>query len=163
MLVDLQNMIGTYFHDVFVNNVDWWVLLGVVAQGLFTMRFVVQWLASEKAQRSVVPMTFWWFSIGGGMLLLIYALYRRDPVFILGQGFGVFVYLRNLQFVLRAKARGEDTNSGPGGGGRSGARQLAARSRAKPASRSSFRSSRSSSPIWRRIVGPLKAVLVAVR
>ena len=114
MLVDLQNMIGDYFHDVFVYNVDWWVLLGVVAQGLFTMRFVVQWLASEKAQRSVVPMTFWWFSIGGGLLLLIYALYRRDPVFILGQGFGVFVYLRNLQFVLRAKARGEDTNSGPG-------------------------------------------------
>jgi lipid-A-disaccharide synthase-like uncharacterized protein len=114
MLVDLQNMIGDYFHDVFVNNVDWWVLLGVVAQGLFTMRFVVQWIASEKAQRSVVPMTFWWFSIGGGALLLVYALYRRDPVFILGQGFGLFVYLRNLQFVLRAKARGEDTNSGPG-------------------------------------------------
>ena len=114
MLIDLQDMIGNYFHGVFVNTVDWWVLLGVVAQGLFTMRFVVQWLASEKAQRSVVPMTFWWFSIGGGMLLLIYALYRRDPVFILGQGFGVFVYLRNLQFVLRAKARGEDTNSGPG-------------------------------------------------
>ena len=114
MLVDLQNMIGDYFHDVFVNNIDWWVLLGVVAQGLFTMRFVVQWLASEKAGRSVVPMTFWWFSIGGGALLLMYALYRRDPVFILGQGFGVFVYIRNLQFVLRARARGEDTNSGPG-------------------------------------------------
>ncbi|MCO5092187.1 lipid-A-disaccharide synthase N-terminal domain-containing protein [Bosea sp. (in: a-proteobacteria)] len=114
MLIDLQQTIGRYFHDVFVNNVDWWVLLGVVAQGLFTMRFVVQWWASEKAGRSVVPMTFWWFSIGGGALLLMYALYRRDPVFILGQGFGVFVYVRNLQFVLRARARGEDTNSGPG-------------------------------------------------
>ncbi len=114
MLVDLQNMIGDYFHDVFVNNVDWWVLLGVVAQGLFTMRFVVQWLASEKAQRSVVPMTFWWFSIGGGTLLFVYALYRRDPVFILGQGFGLFVYLRNLQFVLRSKARGEDPGGSPG-------------------------------------------------
>ena len=114
MLIDLQQTIGKYFHDVFVNNIHWWVLLGVVAQGLFTMRFVVQWLASEKAGRSVVPMTFWWFSIGGGALLLMYALYRRDPVFILGQGFGVFVYIRNLQFVLRARARGEDTNSGPG-------------------------------------------------
>lgn len=114
MLIDLQHKIGGYFHDVFINNVDWWVLLGVVAQGLFTMRFVVQWLASEKAKRSVVPMTFWWFSIGGGALLLIYALYRRDPVFIVGQGFGLFVYLRNLQFVLRAKARGEDTSAGPG-------------------------------------------------
>ena len=114
MLNDLQQAIGNYFHDVFVNKIDWWVLLGVVAQALFTMRFVVQWLASEKAGRSVVPMTFWWFSIGGGALLLMYALYRRDPVFILGQGFGVFVYVRNLQFVLRAKARGEDTNSSPG-------------------------------------------------
>jgi len=114
MLVDLQNMIGDYFHDVFVNKVDWWVLLGVVAQGLFTMRFVVQWIASERAQRSVVPMTFWWFSIGGGSLLFVYALYRRDPVFILGQGFGLFVYLRNLQFVLRAKARGEDPGGSPG-------------------------------------------------
>ena len=114
MLIDLQQTIGNYFHDVFVNKIDWWVLLGVVAQGLFTMRFVVQWLASEKAGRSVVPMTFWWFSIGGGALLLVYALYRRDPVFILGQGFGLFVYCRNLQFVLRARARGEDTNAGPG-------------------------------------------------
>lgn len=112
MLVDLQQMIGDYFHDVFINNLDWWVLLGVVAQLLFTMRFVVQWIASERAQRSVVPAMFWWFSLGGGLLLFVYALHRRDPVFILGQGFGLFVYLRNLQFVLRAKARGEDTTAG---------------------------------------------------
>ena len=58
MLIDLQHKVGGYFHDVFVNNVDWWVLLGVVAQGLFTMRFVVQWWASEKAKRSVVPIAF---------------------------------------------------------------------------------------------------------
>ena len=66
----------------------------------------MQWLASEKAGKSVIPLAFWWFSIGGGLLLLVYALYRRDPVFILGQGFGVFVYLRNLQFVLRARKQG---------------------------------------------------------
>jgi lipid-A-disaccharide synthase-like uncharacterized protein len=82
------------------------VLLGFVAQAFFTMRFLVQWLASEKAGKSVIPLAFWWFSIGGGLLLLVYALYRRDPVFILGQGFGVFVYLRNLQFVLRARKQG---------------------------------------------------------
>jgi len=70
------------------------------------MRFLVQWLASEKAGKSVIPLAFWWFSIGGGLLLLVYALYRRDPVFILGQGFGVFVYLRNLQFVLRERRKG---------------------------------------------------------
>jgi lipid-A-disaccharide synthase-like uncharacterized protein len=106
MLVELSNAVGNYLHDVFVMRLDWWVLLGFVAQAFFTMRFLVQWLASEKVGKSVIPMAFWWFSIGGGLLLLVYALYRRDPVFILGQGFGVFVYLRNLQFVLRERRRG---------------------------------------------------------
>lgn len=103
MLIDLSNAVGNYLHDVFVTRLDWWVLLGFLAQAFFTMRFLVQWLASEKAGKSVIPMAFWWFSIGGGVLLLVYALYRRDPVFILGQGFGVFVYLRNLQFVMRER------------------------------------------------------------
>ena len=106
MLVELSNAVGNYLHDVFVMRLDWWVLLGFVAQAFFTMRFLVQWLASEKAGKSVIPLAFWWFSIGGGLLLLFYAVYRRDPVFILGQGFGVFVYLRNLQFVLRARKQG---------------------------------------------------------
>ena len=101
MLVDLSRAIGTYFHEVFVLNLDWWVLLGFVAQALFTMRFVVQWIASERAGKSVIPLAFWLFSIGGGVTLLVYALYRKDPVFIAGQAFGVFVYLRNLYFVLR--------------------------------------------------------------
>jgi lipid-A-disaccharide synthase-like uncharacterized protein len=106
MLIELSNAVGNYLHDVFVMRLDWWVLLGFLAQALFTMRFLVQWLASERVGKSVIPLAFWWFSIGGGLLLLIYALYRRDPVFILGQGFGVFVYLRNLQFVLRARGQG---------------------------------------------------------
>ena len=101
MLVDLSRAVGAYLHDVFVTQLDWWVLLGFVAQGLFTMRFLVQWIASERAGRSVIPLAFWIFSIGGGLLLLVYALYRRDPVFIAGQAFGVFVYLRNLYFVVR--------------------------------------------------------------
>jgi len=103
MLVDLSRAVGNYLLDVFVLNLDWWVLLGVVAQLLFTLRFVVQWIASERAGHSVVPLAFWLFSIGGGLLLLVYALYRRDPVFIAGQGFGVFVYLRNVYFIVRQK------------------------------------------------------------
>src|SRR3954464_13360125 len=103
MLIDLSNAVGNYLLDVFVTRLDWWVLLGFLAQAFFTMRFLVQWLASERAGKSVIPLAFWWFSIGGGLLLFVYALYRRDPVFILGQGFGVFVYLRNLQFVLRER------------------------------------------------------------
>src|SRR5437868_4986667 len=103
MLIDLSRAVGQYLIDVFYIKLDWWVILGFMAQALFTMRFLVQWLASERAGKSVVPMAFWLFSIGGGLLLFVYALYRRDPVFILGQGLGVFIYLRNLQFILREK------------------------------------------------------------
>ncbi len=102
MLVDMAHTVGGYLHDVFLGNIDWGILIGYVAQIMFSMRFVVQWIASERAGRSVVPITFWVFSIGGGLMLLGYALYRRDPVFIIGQAFGVFVYLRNLQFMLRS-------------------------------------------------------------
>jgi lipid-A-disaccharide synthase-like uncharacterized protein len=107
MLVDLQNAVIGYLHDVFVLKFDYWVVLGFVAQAMFTMRFVVQWIASERARRSVIPVTFWIFSIGGGILLLIYALYRKDPVFIVGQAFGVFVYVRNLYFVGLERRQGE--------------------------------------------------------
>ena|SRR5689334_6346244 len=105
MLIDLSNAIGAYLHEVFVLKFQWWVALGYVAQIMFTMRFVVQWLASERAGRMVMPIAFWFFSIGGGSLLLVYALYIRDPVFILGQAFGNFVYLRNLYFELRDRRR----------------------------------------------------------
>ncbi|MFG1349296.1 lipid-A-disaccharide synthase N-terminal domain-containing protein [Xanthobacter autotrophicus] len=97
------SQIGNYLHEVFIDQFDWWVVLGLVAQIMFTMRFVVQWIASEKAQRSVIPFAFWTFSLGGGTLLLIYALYRRDPVFIAGQALSTFIYIRNLQFALRER------------------------------------------------------------
>jgi lipid-A-disaccharide synthase-like uncharacterized protein len=103
VLVDLSHAVGDYLIDVLVRRADWWLLLGFAAQALFTMRFLVQWIASERLGRSVIPVAFWYFSICGGVLLLIYALYRRDAVFIAGQAFGVFVYLRNLYFVLRER------------------------------------------------------------
>ncbi|WP_102223538.1 lipid-A-disaccharide synthase N-terminal domain-containing protein [Acidimangrovimonas sediminis] len=81
-----------------------WVMIGLFGQLLFTGRFLVQWIASERAKRSVVPVLFWYFSIGGGLILLAYALYRRDPVFILGQSMGVFIYARNL-WLIRAERR----------------------------------------------------------
>ena len=105
MLIDLSQALATYLHEVFVIKFDGWVILGFVAQGFFTMRFVVQWIASERAGKMVMPIAFWFFSIGGGLLLLLYALYIRDPVFILGQAFGVFVYARNLYFELRDRRR----------------------------------------------------------
>src|SRR5579863_8898341 len=102
-MTELFHNLLSYLNDVFIIKFDGWVALGFVAQGFFTMRFVVQWIASERAGRSVIPVAFWLFSIGGGVLLLVYALYKRDPVFILGQGLGLFVYLRNLHFVYRER------------------------------------------------------------
>jgi lipid-A-disaccharide synthase-like uncharacterized protein len=101
MLVSLSQAVGDYLQNVFVVRLNWWLLLGYAGQVLFGMRFVVQWLASERVGRSVMPVAFWFFSIGGGVLLLVYALYIRDPVFIIGQGLGLFVYLRNLHFIFR--------------------------------------------------------------
>ena len=106
MLIELARSVGGYLHDVFLGTIDYGILVGYVAQGMFAMRFVVQWIASERAGKSVEPTAFWVFSIGGGLMLLGYAIYRKDPVFIIGQAFGVFVYLRNLQFLLRGGGSG---------------------------------------------------------
>jgi lipid-A-disaccharide synthase-like uncharacterized protein len=103
MLVSLSQAVGDYLQNVFVVRLNWWVLLGYGGQALFSMRFAIQWIASERAGRSVIPAAFWFFSIGGGALLLVYSLYIRDPVFIIGQGLGLFVYLRNLYFVYRER------------------------------------------------------------
>ncbi|MBP9726509.1 MAG: lipid-A-disaccharide synthase N-terminal domain-containing protein [Gammaproteobacteria bacterium] len=78
-----------------------WLLIGFFGQLLFSMRFILQWLASEKIKRSIVPNVFWYFSLAGGIVLFLYAIHRRDPVFILGQGAGIFIYLRNIYFILR--------------------------------------------------------------
>ena len=81
-----------------------WLVIGFSGQALFSMRFLVQWLTSEKQKRSVIPVAFWYFSIAGGVTLLAYAIHKRDPVFILGQLTGVFIYSRNLYFIhLRKK------------------------------------------------------------
>lgn len=92
-----------WMHQVFVVQFDGWVLLGFVAQFFFTMRFLVQWIASEKAKRSVVPIAFWFFSLFGGGLLLIYAIQREDPVFIAGQAMGLFIYVRNLWLIANER------------------------------------------------------------
>ena len=80
-------------------------LFGLLGQGLFMMRFVAQWAHSEKAKRSVVPEIFWYFSLGGGLVLLVYAILRNDPVFIIGQLTGLFIYMRNIIFIWRDRAR----------------------------------------------------------
>ncbi|VAW36013.1 Lipid-A-disaccharide synthase [hydrothermal vent metagenome] len=82
-----------------------WLAIGFTGQILFGSRFIIQWLASEKAKKSVMPLAFWFFSIGGGLTLLSYAIWRRDPVFIVGQSLGIFIYGRNLMLIRREKQR----------------------------------------------------------
>ena len=82
-----------------------WLGIWLLGQAFFSARFLVQWIASERARTSVVPRPFWFFSVGGGLTLLAYALYRRDPVFIIGQGAGLCVYARNLYFIFRHPGR----------------------------------------------------------
>ncbi len=84
-----------------------WVVIGFVGQFFFSMRFLIQWLASEKVRKSIIPTAFWYFSLIGGMTLLAYALHKQDPVFILGQGLGVFIYLRNIYFLVKEKKSAE--------------------------------------------------------
>ena len=76
-----------------------WIVVGFMGQALFSARFIVQWLASERVKRSIVPRAFWYFSLAGGTTLLAYAIHKQDPVFIAGQGLGLFVYLRNLYLI----------------------------------------------------------------
>jgi len=104
MLVDLWGQLGSFIHTVFISQLSSWVLLGWFAQALFTARFLVQWVASERAGKSVVPVAFWVFSVLGGALLLVYAIWRQDPVFIVGQGAGLFIYARNLWFIQRERS-----------------------------------------------------------
>ena len=79
------------------------LIIGFVGQGLFASRFVIQWIYSEKKGMSYIPIIFWYLSIFGGLGLLIYAIFRKDPVIILGQMFGIFVYLRNLILIYRRR------------------------------------------------------------
>ena len=80
-----------------------WLVIGFAGQALFTMRFIVQWWSSERQKRSVIPVAFWYFSLAGGATLLGYAIYRQDPVFIVGQAGGLFIYSRNLYFIYRER------------------------------------------------------------
>jgi len=84
-----------------------WIVIGFVGQALFSARFIVQWLASERAKRSLIPMAFWYFSLLGGAVLLSYAIHKRDPVFIVGQAAGLFVYLRNLYLIRTGRQKAE--------------------------------------------------------
>src|SRR6188508_1916826 len=95
-----------------------WLVIGFLGQAVFTARFLVQWIASERKRDSVVPVAFWWLSLAGGMILLTYAIHRRDPVIIVGQAMGLFIYTRNLRLIAKGKRRADQrrTTAAPGVG-----------------------------------------------
>ncbi|MEN2980631.1 lipid-A-disaccharide synthase N-terminal domain-containing protein [Tistrella bauzanensis] len=84
-------------------GIDLWLVVGFAGQSLFSARFMVQWLASERRRHSYIPVVFWYLSLGGGALLFVYAIKRGDPVFIAGQGVGLVVYLRNLVLIRKSR------------------------------------------------------------
>jgi lipid-A-disaccharide synthase-like uncharacterized protein len=84
-------------------QLDFWLVFGFIGQMMFTMRFIVQWIASEKKRESIIPVSFWYLSLGGGLIILFYAIHRMDPVFILAYLPGNFIYLRNLYFIYKKK------------------------------------------------------------
>lgn len=90
----------------FLNNLNFFMVLGFIGQFFFSMRFIVQWVASEKHKKSVVPLAFWVFSVLGSFLVLIYAIYRKDPVFILGQAPNLLIYFRNI-WLIKTSKKGE--------------------------------------------------------
>lgn len=82
-----------------------WLIIGFLGQGCFFMRFLVQWIASEGQKKSVIPVAFWYFSLAGAGIVLVYAIHRQDPVFIIGQTTGFMIYLRNLHFIYRDRGK----------------------------------------------------------
>jgi lipid-A-disaccharide synthase-like uncharacterized protein len=106
MLIQFGQQLGDYLYDVFVAKFDFWLAFGLVAQLLFTARFLVQWISSERAGQSVVPMAFWFFSMGGGAMTLIYGIAKREPVIILGQGLATLIYIRNIMLIVKNRSKG---------------------------------------------------------
>jgi lipid-A-disaccharide synthase-like uncharacterized protein len=109
MLIQLGHDFSNYLYDVFVAKFDFWLAFGLVAQLFFTARFLVQWISSERAGQSVVPMAFWFFSMGGGLMTLVYGVVKREPVIILGQAMATVIYVRNIMLILKNHASGSKT------------------------------------------------------
>jgi lipid-A-disaccharide synthase-like uncharacterized protein len=111
MLIQYGQDLSNYLYDVFVAKFDFWLAFGLVAQLLFTARFLVQWISSERAGRSVVPMAFWFFSMGGGLMTLVYGIVKREPVIILGQAMATVIYVRNIMLILKNRASKSQTRN----------------------------------------------------
>lgn len=111
MLISYGQALGDYVYDVFVAKFDFWLAFGLVAQLLFTARFLVQWISSEQAGQSVIPIAFWFFSIAGGLMTLVYGIAKREPVIIIGQAAATVIYVRNIMLIVKNRGTGSKTLS----------------------------------------------------
>ena len=109
MLIQFGQAFSNYLYDIFVAKFDFWLAFGLVAQLAFAARFLVQWIVSERAGKSVVPMAFWFFSVAGGTMTLIYGLVKREPIIIFGQLLSNIIYVRNIMLIWKNKASGSQT------------------------------------------------------
>src|SRR5882757_1184814 len=109
MLIQYGQALNAYFYDVFIAKFDFWLAFGLVAQLLFTARFLVQWISSERAGQSVVPIAFWFFSMGGGLMTLVYGIAKREPVIILGQAMATVIYIRNIMLIVKNRGKTSQT------------------------------------------------------
>jgi lipid-A-disaccharide synthase-like uncharacterized protein len=107
MLIQWGQDLSSYFQETFVTKFDFWLVFGLAAQLLFAARFIVQWISSERAGKSVVPFAFWIFSVGGGLMTLVYGIVRREPVIIFGQAMSTIIYVRNIMLIFRSSESGE--------------------------------------------------------
>jgi len=109
MMIQYGQALGNYLYDVFVAKFDFWLAFGLIAQLFFTARFLVQWISSERAGKSVVPMAFWFFSLGGGLMTLVYGIVKREPVIIVGQALATIIYVRNIMLIVKNRGRASET------------------------------------------------------
>jgi lipid-A-disaccharide synthase-like uncharacterized protein len=111
MLIQFGEAFSDYMYEVFVAKFDFWLMFGLLAQLIFASRFLVQWISSERAGKSVIPFAFWILSTGGGLMTLVYGIVKKEPVIIFGQGLATFIYLRNIMLIFKergaADAKGE--------------------------------------------------------
>jgi lipid-A-disaccharide synthase-like uncharacterized protein len=107
MLIQFGQDLSAYFQEVFIAKFDFWLVFGLVAQLFFAARFIVQWISSERAGKSVVPFAFWIFSMGGGLMTLVYGIVKREPVIIFGQAMATIIYVRNIMLIFRTDETGQ--------------------------------------------------------
>ena len=111
MLIQFGTELGNFFRETFIDKFDFWLVFGLFAQLMFAGRFIVQWISSERAGKSVVPFAFWVFSMGGGLMTLLYGIVKREPVIIFGQGLATLIYIRNIMLIYRERRESQTPTS----------------------------------------------------